>query len=217
MQSSRAARPAKRDVFFNCGRYFLRTIKREDASDRWGEWLSDPWTMHVLNTSPMKLGKSEIAEYIRQFDQRSRFLLGIFERGTRLHVGFIRFDIDYAANEAMVSAAVGEAEHRNSGATTVVFIPALAWLFDTVGVAKVKASVLDRNDTTLTYLLKLGWQKDPTPESPVRSNTNGALLARWSVSWTREGYDAFLASPIGKRMLRRSSADRAVKTGRTER
>jgi hypothetical protein len=39
-------------------------------------------------------------------------LLGIVERGARLHVGFIRFDIDYAASEALVST-VGEAKHRN--------------------------------------------------------------------------------------------------------
>ena len=210
MQSSRAARPAKREVWFNCGRYFLRTIKREDASDRWAEWLADPWTMHVLNTSPMKIGKSEIADYIKQFDQRTRLLLGIFERGTRLHVGFIRFDIDYEANEALVSAAIGEAEHRNRGATTDVFVPALTFLFETVGIGRVRASVLDRNDTTLTYLLKLGWQRDPTPEQPIRSNTDGTPLARSSVSWTREGYQAYRQTPIGKRILRRiSNMDRA--------
>jgi RimJ/RimL family protein N-acetyltransferase len=210
MQSSRTARPAKREVWFNCGRYFLRTIRREDASDRWAEWLTDPWTMHVLNTSPMKIGRNEIADYIRQFDQRSRLLLGIFERGTRLHVGFIRFDIDYEASEALVSAAIGEAEHRNRGATTDVFVPALTFLFDTVGVGRVRASVLDRNDTTLTYLLKLGWQKDPAAEPPIRSNTDGTQLARSSVSWTREGYLAYRQTPIGKRIIRRlSNMDRA--------
>jgi RimJ/RimL family protein N-acetyltransferase len=211
MQSSRAQRPGKKEVWFNCGRYFLRTIKREDASDRWAEWLADPWTTHVLNTSPMKIGKSGIADYIKQFDQRSRLLLGIFERGTRLHVGFIRFDIDYAASEALVSAAIGEAEHRNSGATTVVFVPALGYLFDTVGIAKVRASVLERNDTTLSYLQKLGWQKNPAPETPIRSATDGTLLERWSLSWTREGYLAFLQTPIGKRVMRRASnTDRAL-------
>jgi RimJ/RimL family protein N-acetyltransferase len=209
MQASRAARPVKREVWFNCGRYFLRTIRREDASDRWAEWLADPWTMHVLNTSPMKIGKSEIADYIRQFDQRTRLLLGIFERGTRLHVGFIRFDLDHAANEALVSAAIGEAEHRNRGATTDVFVPALTFLFDTVGISRVKASVLGRNDTTITYLRKLGWQKDPTPEAPIRSNADGTLLERWSLSWTREAYLAYQQTPIGKRVMRRvSNTDR---------
>jgi RimJ/RimL family protein N-acetyltransferase len=210
MSSSRAARPGKKEVWFNCGRYFLRTIKREDASDRWADWLNDPWTVHVLNTVPRKMQKGDIADYIKQFDQRSRLLLGIFERGTRLHVGFIRFDIDHDASEALVSAVIGEPEHRNRGGTTVVFIPALAYLFDTVGVARVRASVLDRNRLTLTYLLKLGWQKDPTPEPPIKSHTDGTLLERWSVSWTREGYLAFLQTPLGKRVMRLSTNNERV-------
>jgi len=203
MPPPRAARPAKKELWFQCGRYFLRTVKREDASDRWAEWLSDPWTMHTLNSAPRTYTKSDIAEYIKQFDQRSRLLLGIFERGTRLHVGFIRFDIDFDASEALVSAVIGEPDHRNRGATTVVFIPALGLLFDTLGLARVRASILDRNQMTLTYLLKLGWQKDPAPEPPVKSLTDGATLERWSVSWTREGYLAWLRSPIGRRVLQR--------------
>ena len=88
-------RPAKQQLWFPAGRYFLRTIKREDASERWAEWLSDPWTVHVLNTAQRRMTKSDIADYIKTFDQRERLLLGIFERGSRAHVGFVRLDIDF--------------------------------------------------------------------------------------------------------------------------
>ena len=62
---------------------------------------------------------------------------------------------------------IGEPEHRNRGATTDVFVPVLDFLFDTVGIERVKASILLRNQLTLRYLLKLGWQKDETPGTPV--------------------------------------------------
>src|SRR3954469_21892006 len=101
MQPSGRPRPGKKELWFQCGRYFARTIKREDASDRWGAWLSDPHTVHVLNTTPTTMSKNEIADYIRQFDQRTRLLLGIFEMGTRRHIGFIRLDIDYQAKDAL--------------------------------------------------------------------------------------------------------------------
>jgi len=199
----------KKDVWFRCGRYFLRTIKREDASDRWAGWLSDPWTVHVLNTAPRAFTKSDVADYIKQFDQRSRLLLGIFEIGTRLHVGFIRIDLD-AAGEALVNAVIGEAAHRNRGATSDVFVALLKFLFDEVGVRRVRASVLDRNHGTLAYLLKLGWQKDEVPGAPVRSITDGSRLGTSIVTWTREGYLGFLQTPIGLRILRRlSSAENA--------
>jgi RimJ/RimL family protein N-acetyltransferase len=203
MQAPRSPRPGKKELWFRCGRYFARTIKREDASDRWAGWLSDPWTIHALNTAPRHLKKADIVDYIKQFDQRSHLLLGIFEMGTRLHVGFIRLDIDEAKNEALVNAVIGEPAHRNRGATTDVFVPLLDFLFDTAGIERVRASILLRNQVTLRYLLKLGWQKDEKAETPVKSAADGASLDRCSVSWTRDRYCAFRQTAIGSRILQR--------------
>lgn len=161
--------------------------------------------MHVLNTAPRAFTRSDVADYIRQFDQRSRLLLGIFEMGTRLHVGFVRIDLE-AGGDALVNAVIGEAEHRNRGATTDIFVALLDFLFDKVGVNRVRASVLERNAGTLAYLLKLGWQKDETLRTPARSATDGAPLGTCTVSWTREGYQAYRLTPIGSRILRRLSS-----------
>ncbi|MBA7465624.1 hypothetical protein ES707_00794 [subsurface metagenome] len=209
MRPTPSERPRKHELWFPCGRYFLRTIRREDASDRWAGWLGDPWARDVLNLAPKKMQKADIAQYIKTFDQRSRLLLGIFENGTRLHVGFVRLDIDFAANEALVNAVIGEAEHRNRGATTNVFVPILDFLFDTVGLERVKASVLDRNQVTLQYLLKMGWQIDDAAGGQIKSSTDGALLDLRTVVWTREAYRAFRLTGIGSRILRRLSAKRA--------
>jgi RimJ/RimL family protein N-acetyltransferase len=201
---------ARKDLWFRCGRYFLRTVKREDASDRWASWLSDPWTVHVLNSAPRAFTRSDVADYIKQFDQRSRLLLGIFEMGTRLHVGFVRIDLD-TTGDALVNAVIGEAAHRNRGANTDVFVALLDFLFDKVGVRRVRASVLLRNDATLAYLLKLGWQRDATPGALVKSVADGSPLETCTVSWTREGYQAYRQTPIGSRILRRlSSAENAA-------
>ena len=196
---------AKKDLWFRCGRYFLRTVKREDASDRWAGWLSDPWTVHVLNSAPRAFTRNDVVDYIKQFDQRSRLLLGIFEMGTRLHVGFVRIDLD-TTGDALVNAVIGEAAHRNRGANTDVFVALLDFLFDKVGVRRVRASVLLRNDVTLAYLLKLGWQRDERPGAPVRSVADGSPLETCTVSWTREGYQAYRQTPIGSRILRRLSS-----------
>jgi RimJ/RimL family protein N-acetyltransferase len=204
MQRSRSDRPSKKEVWFRCNRYFLRTIKREDASDRWAEWLADPWTVHVLNTSPKKIGKREVSDYIKQFDQRSSLLLGIFEMGSRLHVGFVRIDLD-EAGDALVNAVIGEAAHRNRGATTDVFVALLDFLFNTVGVKRARASILGRNQVTLAYLLKLGWRREEMPGLPVRSVTDGSSLETCMLSWTRDGYYAFRKTPAGTRILRRTS------------
>jgi RimJ/RimL family protein N-acetyltransferase len=199
-------RPRKKELWFPAGRYFLRTIKREDASERWAGWLSDPHTVHVLNTASRPMSKADIADYIRQFDQRARLLLGIFEKGTRLHVGFVRLDIDYAAKDALVNAVIGEAAHRNAGATTDVFVPLLDYLFDTAGLDTVKASILRRNQVTRAYLGRLGWQTEPAQQPQVRAHADGSLLDLDLVSYTREAYGAFRQTPLGRRILRRLAA-----------
>jgi RimJ/RimL family protein N-acetyltransferase len=199
---SPSARPRKKVLWFQCGRYFARTIKREDASERWANWLSDSWTARVLNTPTVALQKSDIVQYIKKFDQRSRLLLGIFERRTRVHVGIIRLDIDDAANEALVNAIIGEAEHRNRGATVAVFVPILDYLFNTVGLDRVKASILLRNQVTIRFLLKLGWQMEQV-KSQVRSKSDGTMLEMCAISYTREAYRAYRQTKVGQRILKR--------------
>ncbi|KYH02506.1 GNAT family protein [Bradyrhizobium sp. DOA1] len=205
---AKAERLAKQQLWFPAGRYFLRTIKRDDASQRWADWLSDPWTVHVLNTSPRAMTKADIVEYIRSFDQRERLLLGIFERGSRAHVGFIRLDINAAASEALVSAVIGEKEHRNAGATVNTFIPLLKFVFDDLELSRIRAFVLERNQTTIEYLSKLGWTLEPEPDNPVRSHTDGSLLVLRRMTWDRPGFQAWLKSPIGQRIVKRLEAAR---------
>ncbi len=200
--SSQQARPRKKELWFHCGRYFARTIKREDASDRWAGWLSDPHTSYVLNTQTKKLQRSEIVQYIKSVDQRSQLLIGIFERKTRLHVGIIRLDIDYELKEVLVNSFIGEPEHRNRGATVDVFVPILDYLFDKAGLDKVMAPILLRNQMTMRFLLKLGWKTEQYT-SQVKSALDGTMLDIRSVSYTRDAYRAMKQSKAGKRIVQR--------------
>ena len=213
MQSSGPKRPARKELWFQCGRYFARTVRREDASERWARWLGDPWVVEALNLAPRVLTKDDIAGYIKQSDQRTHLMLGIFERGTRVHVGIIRIDLDYAAGEALVNAIIGEPGHRNRGATTDAFVSTLDFLFDQEGMARVRASVLERNQLTLHYLLRMGWQLDEVAAGQIKSSGDGSMLEVKSVVWTRESYRAFRLTRLGKRILRRlADAEKAAPT-----
>lgn len=192
----------KSALWFPCGNVFLRTIKREDASERWAAWLADPWTVNAVNPPRATLGKKEIVDYIRSFDQRAHLLLGIFERHTRRHVGVVRVDIDAERREALVSALIGEAEMRNRGATTFAFEALLNHLFFTLKLARVSASVLERNVVTLGYLAKLGWTRQGEVAS-TRANDTGETLRAVRVGIDAEGYRASRASALGQRVLRR--------------
>lgn len=194
----------KTTLWVPCGDVFLRTIKREDASDRWAEWLADPWTLATLNPPRTPLTRKDLADYIRGFDQRSRLLLGIFARGGR-HVGVIRVDIDAARHEAFVSALIGEPEFRNSGATTVVFGALLDHLFGVLKLTRIAASVLDRNHVTRRYLEKLGWTLEG-PADTAQDNGSGEALGVVNLVYDAARYRAFRLSPTGRRLERRLAA-----------
>src|SRR6266508_17202 len=94
---------SKKAVRLDCGDYLVRTVTVEDASDRWGQWMADPEASYMLNAPPQVLKKSDIVSYIKLFDQRSHLLLGIFEKASGKHLGFLRIDIDHELSRFLVS------------------------------------------------------------------------------------------------------------------
>lgn len=161
-------------------------MKPDDASDRLSSWLSDSGAMDTLNLRAKRLSKPKLDAYIKGFDQWSRWLLGVFEKQSGLQIGIIRTDIDYAASRCHVNMLIGEAEYRNKGVTADVLVSGLDYVFETVGLSKMTASALARNQATIAYLLKAGWRLDGTSEQRIRSNSDGTALDLCFLSLTRD-------------------------------
>src|SRR5689334_8844871 len=106
-------RPAKRtDVQVDCGKYVLRTLTKDDASDRWAAWMSDPKNVRLLNSAPKAMTRDDIVAYIEKFDQISHLLIGIFEKQSGVHIGFFRLDIDHRLNRCLMFLMIGERKYR---------------------------------------------------------------------------------------------------------
>src|SRR5437899_8240810 len=50
MPESHGAQIPKKNVRIQCGKYLIRTLREDDASDRWASWMSDPEAMYLLNS-----------------------------------------------------------------------------------------------------------------------------------------------------------------------
>jgi len=203
MSTPRGARPPKRVLRFDCGRYFVRTIRREDASERWADWLSDPWATRVLNSPTRTMQKRDIAEYIKQFDQRHRLLLGIFEKGTRCHVGIIRVDADYETKECLLNIFIGDAAHRGRGMLSDISVSTFDYIFEETETEKLIASTLARNELIKSYLIAAGWRPDPTRQQQVKSISDGMMVDLCAFSLTREQWRIWKDTPAARRILRR--------------
>jgi RimJ/RimL family protein N-acetyltransferase len=181
----------KRKVRLDCGQYILRTITVEDATDRWAHWMEDPEASDMLNAPRKAMTREDLVAYIRGFDQRTRILIGIFEKASGLLLGFLRNDVDFATGQFLVSMIIGEPDYRHSGVTNAVTIPFRDYFFETLGMKVMMATALAHNRPIIHYLYSTGWTLDRTLERHIKSHLDGRMFDLCFFSQTRDGYRAW--------------------------
>jgi RimJ/RimL family protein N-acetyltransferase len=196
MQSRHHAKIPKKSVSLDCGKYVVRTVKADDASDRWAGWMADPEAAHMLNTPVRILTRNDVVSYIKQFDQRSHLLLGIFEKPSGLLLGFLRIDVDYALGRFLVSMLIGEPAYRNKGVTNDITVPFRDYFFETLGLKTMLATALARNKPIIHYLLKSGWTLDKTLERHVKSHSGDEMLDLCFFSISRDAWRAWTKANV---------------------
>jgi RimJ/RimL family protein N-acetyltransferase len=178
-------------VRIDAGKYLIRTIKPDDASDRWAGWMLDPEAIHMLNMAALNWTKSDVVNYINKFDQRSRLLLGIFEKPGWTHIGIITIHIDHTLGHFLINLLIGEPEYRNKGVAHDIKAPLRDYFFETLDLNLMKATALARNHIIIQYLLKTGWSLDQTLKQHVKSVADGTMLDLCLFSMTRDAWRAW--------------------------
>jgi RimJ/RimL family protein N-acetyltransferase len=186
-----SASAVQKNVHLDCGKYILRTVTVDDASDRWGSWMADPEASFMLNAPPKTMTKSEVESYIRTFDQSSHLLWGIVEKASAKLLGFLRIDIDDAHGRFLVSMLVGEPDYRNKGVTQDITPAFRDYFFEALGLKTMLATALSHNRPIIHYLLKTGWTLDKTIPRHIKSHVNGAVLDLCYFSQSREAWRAW--------------------------
>jgi RimJ/RimL family protein N-acetyltransferase len=191
MPAPRQPKIPKINVRIDCGRYLIRTVKPDDASEAWAGWMSDPEVIRMLNSGGPALTKSDIVAYIKQFDQRSHLLLGVFEKASGLHLGIFRIDIDTKLKRFLVFLLIGAAQHRNKGITNEITVPFRDYFFETLGLDTMMATALAHNQAIIHYLLKSGWSLDQKLARSVKSQADSSMLDLCCFSMTRDAWRAW--------------------------
>jgi RimJ/RimL family protein N-acetyltransferase len=181
----------KRKVDIDCGKYVLRTITTRDATDRWARWMEDAEASEVLNAPRAAMTREDLVSYIRGFDQRTRILIGIFEKSSGLLLGFLRNDVDFETGQFLVSMIIGEPQYRHSGVTNAVTPPFRDYFFETLGMNVMLATALSHNKPIIHYLYATGWTLDRTIPRHIKSNIDDRMFDLCFFSQTKEGWRAW--------------------------
>jgi RimJ/RimL family protein N-acetyltransferase len=185
------ARHPKRKVNIDCGDYVLRTITVGDATDRWAHWMEDAEASEMLNAPRRAMTKEELVDYIRSFDQRTKILIGIFEKKSGLLLGFLRNDVNFETRQFLVAMIIGEPAYRNSGVTMAVTVPFRDYFFGELGMEAMLATALAHNKPIIHYLYATGWTLDRTVPDAVKARTGEGTFDLCYFSQTAEGWRAW--------------------------
>jgi len=188
MTLARAAQPDLEPIFIETPHLYVRTLDRRDASERFAAWFEEKEVCEGLNLKPQRKTKADIEAYIAKFDQKSRILLGIFDRSNDLLIGLLTVQIDWALKRYLANTAVGEAAYRRRGVMLEVSRPFRAYFFDTLGLEVMTATVLATNKPIIGYLNKTGWTLNRVLKDQVRSNIDGSAVDLCLYSITREAW-----------------------------
>ena len=135
--------------------------------------------------------RADVAAYIGQFDQRSHLLIGIFEKKSGLNIGFFRLDIDAKLKRCLMFLMIGEQKYRHWSVTHQIRIPFQDYIFETLGLKTILATVLTSNRAMVRYMLKSGWNLDKTATVPVKAQTTMATPELSFLSLSRETWSAW--------------------------
>jgi RimJ/RimL family protein N-acetyltransferase len=140
--------------------YVLRTLRPEDASERFGQWMGDEAAMAMLNSDGAPMTLAEVVDYIRSFDNESRFLIGIFVRDSGLHIGAYSLRLDIRHRRLVTNTLIGEPEYRGRHVWLETRPFLHDFFFTMVGVEKLVATVIADNTAHIDNLLRSGWVQE---------------------------------------------------------
>jgi RimJ/RimL family protein N-acetyltransferase len=198
MKEPHNSRESRKLIRIEADRYLLRSMTVADASERFANWFSDPDLMHTLNSPARNWTKAKAVQYVRQFDQASNLLLGIFEKQSNLPVGIFTVRINNGTRQCLINLLIGEAEYRNKGVLTDIRIPFYDYLFDTLELKMILASALARNKIIIGTMLKHGWKLDQMIKNNQKSNSDSTMLDIGLFSLSREAWVAWKKAHVAQ-------------------
>lgn len=125
--------------------YTLRSMGPDDITDRYITWAKDPELMENLNAPARLVNRTQLKRYIKSFDNRTKFHLGVFTAPEGVHIGFFTIYVDAKNRSAQTNVVIGDRDYWGKGVVLEARGAILDFLFDVVGVAKIWGTPFERN------------------------------------------------------------------------
>jgi ribosomal-protein-alanine N-acetyltransferase len=169
-------------------RFSVRSLTARDATSAFRIWISNPTVMAALNMPARRLSHADLERFIASYDDKIRYLVGIFIRGSGEIIGAFMLDVTPAHALVKASGFIGD---RNWWGK-MVFEEVATALFDEFfknrGIEKATAQVWEKNFAALVPLRRLGFQVEGFLRSEIRAfdgsgRRNQFILGLLATDW----------------------------------
>jgi RimJ/RimL family protein N-acetyltransferase len=102
-----------------------------------------------------------------------------------------RSDIDHLLNRSLIYMMMGERKYRHWWVMDELKVPFHDFIFETLGLNMMLATVLASNRAMVRFLLKTGWTLDKTLVRNVKSESDETMLDLCFFSLSRDSWRAW--------------------------
>ncbi len=191
--------PTQQPIRLETDRFILRPLDRADVTGRLVRWLHDDELLRYVEL-PAHPSTNDFLRFMRQFDNVTNFLLGIFEKSDERLLGFYQVHTEPQLGRASTEVMIGDRRHWGTNAVFETRTRLLDYLFDTLGLYRVYGTVHARNLPALFNYKALGF-------------TCEGILRGHAVTTDDEHADVYFFGMLRDEWLGRGAADGTEKTG----
>ncbi|MEM9473290.1 MAG: GNAT family protein [Pseudomonadota bacterium] len=151
-------KPQGRPVRLETDTRILRSLRPSDAGRTMAAWFEDPVVLAGLNLPAGGITQQNLKGYIEEFDNRRKFIIGIFIKPDERYVGFYQVDVNVGHKVAQLSVAVGDQQFRGLPSSSELSDLIVGEFFERRGVEKFVARVLASNYKALWAMKNSGFE-----------------------------------------------------------
>ena len=157
-------------------RFRLRSLRPSDASARYLGWIADDAVMNPLNMPGRELTERLLRAHISEFDNRARYLIGMFDKETGTHFGVFLVDVMLQQRLARLQYFIGDTNFRGIGALRETMVGLVDHLFSRRGIEKIAAQVSTDNAPSIAALKAVGFRMEGEMKGEIRAFDDGRRI-----------------------------------------
>jgi len=177
-------------IWLETERFLLRTLRAEDATQTFLDWLADPEVMAPLNRQPSRLTAERLARTIVACDGINSHQIGIFERGTGRHIGNYAIEVDRGDWTATFNVMIGDKAYWGKKVVLETRAALLDHFFAERFIEKAIGLPPARNIPSVYNYKAQGWRLEGVLKGQLKSQLGEGRLDQYQFALLKDEWQA---------------------------